>query len=161
MKGFTHEPPAGGPVDWYTPPEVFEKIGLNYDLDVAYPQDKELSWIPAENRLTVAQDGLQSVWTGRVWMNPPYDRKIHLWLDKLANHGNGIALLWARTDVAWFHSYASRADLVMFSKNRISFINQNMQRMERPAIGSVFLAYGQENAQALLRSGMGLAMLPQ
>ena len=156
MRGFTHEPPSGGPVDWYTPPEIFEKLKINFDLDVAYPKDKSLDWIPAKKHLTIEDDSLNCRWEGNVWMNPPYDRKIHLWLKKLSEHKNGIALIWARTDVAWFHDYAKFADYVLFTKNRISFINQDMKRMERPAIGSLFLAFGRDNSLMLQRSGLGL-----
>jgi hypothetical protein len=156
MKGFTHEPPAGGPVDWYTPPEIFEKLNIQFDLDVAYPKDKILDWIPTKGFIT--ERSLQSEWHGRVWMNPPYDRHIHLWLEKLSNHGNGIALIWARTDVAWFHTYAPLDTYILFTKNRISFINQEMKRMERPAIGSLFLAFGQECAEALMKSNLGFGM---
>jgi hypothetical protein len=74
----------------------------------------------------------------------------------LSDHGNGIALIWARTDVAWFHDYAKLADYVLFTKNRISFINADMKRMERPAIGSLLLAFGQKNAEYLRMSGLGL-----
>jgi hypothetical protein len=47
MNGFTHESTKNESKEWYTPPIIFERLGLKFDIDVCYPFDKEIPWIPA------------------------------------------------------------------------------------------------------------------
>lgn len=48
-------------------------------------------------------DGLTKDWVGRVWLNPPYSRPlIERFVTRLAEHGNGIALLFNRCDSKMF-----------------------------------------------------------
>jgi hypothetical protein len=56
--------------DYYTPPWIFETLGLTFDLDVASPPGG-IDWIPARRYFTIADDGLSQPWQGFVWMNPP------------------------------------------------------------------------------------------
>ena len=42
-------------VDWWTPPEVFNKLNIEFDLDVASPIGG-VEWIPAKKYYT-EQDG--------------------------------------------------------------------------------------------------------
>ena len=64
-RGFTHDKKENTTVDWYTPSWVFERLGLNFDLDPCQPPEG-ISWIPATVRYTEAEDGLTSPWFGRV-----------------------------------------------------------------------------------------------
>lgn len=43
---------------WYTPPWVFEGLGVTFDLDVAAPADP-LPWVPARQRYTVGDESRQ------------------------------------------------------------------------------------------------------
>lgn len=154
-QGFTHEQ-HGGAVEWYTPPFVFGALGLTFDLDPCAP-DPPPHWIPAKRFYHPADDGLLQPWFGRVWLNPPYDERAQVWLEKLAGHGNGIALVFARTDTRWFHFLVPTATGICFVKGRIAFVNQHAI-----AIGSgcgspsMLIAFGDENWQALRRSTLGL-----
>ena len=38
-------------------------------------------------------------------MNPPYGSETPKWLKKLSEHGNGIALIYARTETRMFFNY--------------------------------------------------------
>jgi hypothetical protein len=49
-------------------------------------------WIPAKRSLSIIDDGLNTDWHGRVWMNPPYSAPTP-WIDKFIEHGNGICLI--------------------------------------------------------------------
>ena len=43
-------------------------------------------------------NGLVREWTGRVWLNPPYSRPlIERFVERMAEHNNGIALLYNRS----------------------------------------------------------------
>lgn len=153
-RGWTHEAPSAV-IDWYTPEYVFEALDTVFDLDPCSPGTTK-SNVPARAVLTLEDDGLTSAWNGMCWVNPPYD-DTRTWLRRLATHGNGIALVFARTDTKWFHEAAASADLVCFTSGRIRFIDgRTMKRGGSPGAGSVFLAWGEAAADALRRSGLGL-----
>ena len=76
----------------YTPPWLFEALGIQFDLDVASPVEA-LNWtIPAIHRYTIEDDALSQPWYGKVWMNPPYSKPTP-WVDRFIEHNNGVALL--------------------------------------------------------------------
>ncbi len=86
----------GRTVEWYTPPGIFEALGLKFDLDPCAPACG-LPWIPAARFYSLPDDGLVKPWEGRVWVNPPYGPHAAKWMRRLAAHGDGIALVFART----------------------------------------------------------------
>lgn len=89
-------------------------------------------------------------------MNPPYGRKVAFWLRRLAAHGNGIALIYARTDTAmFFESVWNTAPALFFIKGRINFHFPNGTRAPaKCGAPSVLIAYGENNAIALQQSGI-------
>jgi hypothetical protein len=151
-----HERP-GGPTEWYTPPLVFEALGISFDLDPCSPGPHIVPWIPARTHYTKADGGLNLPWHGRVWLNPPYGRGLDQWLQRFAAHQNGIALVFARTDTRWFHRYAAYADAICFTHGRVSFVSPSAasNRADTPGCGSILLAYGRVCVGALQRSGLG------
>lgn len=155
--GLVHER-SGGPTEWYTPPLIFEALGIEFDLDPCSPGPLVVPWIPARSHYTKAEDGLTQPWHGRVWVNPPYGAGIDRWLQRFCAHRNGIALIFARTDTQWFHTYASRADAVCFTRGRIPFVSPATptNNCGGPGCGSVLLAHGNQCVEALRRSGLGL-----
>jgi hypothetical protein len=174
VSGLTHESPVNGSIEWYTPAWVFEALGLTFDLDPCHPHDR-LPWVPAQFVWTKADDGLKQPWHGRVWMNPPYGKETPLWLERMAVHcdrgfgrvpdGDGIALVFSRTDTAWFHHYAATADAICFMRKRIAFVGPDgLPRPGKdgkkgsPGAGSMLLAWGPECVEALHRSGLGVVM---
>lgn len=67
-------------------------------------------------------DGLTRSWRGhRVYCNPPYGREIGTWLAKRAEAELAVFLLPARTDTAWWHDYALKADEIRFIRGRLKF----------------------------------------
>jgi len=95
---------------------------------------------------------------GRVWMNPPYGPGIDRWLQRFCEHRNGIALIFARTDTQWFHTYVTRADAGCFTRGRIPFVSPATpsNHCGGPGCGSLLLAHGTQRVEALWRSGLGL-----
>jgi hypothetical protein len=155
--GLVHEQ-AGGPTEWYTPALIFEALGIEFDLDPCSPGPLVVPWIPARTHYTKAEDGLTQPWHGRVWLNPPYGPGIDRWLQRFCEHRNGIALIFARTDTQWFHTYASRVDAVCFTRGRIPFVSLATPSNDcgGPGCGSVLLAQGDLCVECLRRSGLGL-----
>ena len=120
--GLVHER-SGGPTEWYTPAAIFDALGIEFDLDPCSPGPLVVPWIPARTHYTQAENGLTQPWHGRVWLNPPYGPGLDRWLRRFCAHRNGIALVFARTDTQWFHTYAVRADAVCFTRGRIAFVS--------------------------------------
>ena len=81
--------------EWLTPPEILAALGP-FDLDPCTPD--AMPWQTAAARYTKRDDGLAQPWRGRVWLNPPFGREAVRWLRKLAAHGDGVALVPARTE---------------------------------------------------------------
>ena len=62
-----HEPCIGATDDWYTPPDIFDALGLIFDLDPCSPGPAH--WVPARKIYTKEDDGLVQPWSGTVFMN--------------------------------------------------------------------------------------------
>lgn len=139
-------------VEWLTPPNLVKMLG-EFDLDPCCPINAP--FLHATNNFTANDDGLIQNWFGRVYLNPPYGRGMELWLEKLKFHGNGIALIFARTETKCFFQHIwNDADAVLFVKGRIKFYHVSGIQAGTPGAPSVFIAYGKENAEALKNSGI-------
>jgi hypothetical protein len=167
MAGLTHETAKNKTVEWYTPKYIFDAIGVQFDLDPCSPGKDIVPWVPAKKWYTLPQDGLMLPWHGNVWMNPPYGKETPVWLERLALHGTGIALLFARTDAKWFHKFVSIASAICFVKGRVCFVPEANAKdygtgeftpKDTPGAGSMLIAYGLENAIALGNSGLGMTL---
>lgn len=139
-------------VEWLTPPILVKMLG-EFDLDPCSPENPPFTH--AKVNYTVQDNGLKKDWFGRVYMNPPYGKGMEAWLEKLKNHGNGIALIFARTETkTFFHHVWDDADALLFVKGRIKFFNLEGKQVGTPGSPSVFIAYGKENVEALKNSGI-------
>jgi hypothetical protein len=139
-------------VEWLTPPSLVKKLGV-FDLDPCSPINAP--FLHAKNNFTTIDDGLTREWFGRVYLNPPYGRGMELWLEKLKNHGDGIALIFARTETKCFFEHIwNDAHGVLFVKGRIRFYHVSGIQGGTPGAPSVFIAYGKENAITLRDCGI-------
>jgi hypothetical protein len=137
-------------VEWYTPAWIFDALGISFDLDPSSPHDFETA-VPATTKYTVYDDGLLKPWFGRVWMNPPYGKSTPKWIRRMVKHGNGIALLFSRTDARWCQEAMRAATGILFLSGRVAFIpgKENLHKRSRCGAGTVMFAYGDECAVAL------------
>lgn len=100
--------------DWLTPLEWIKAL-WPFDLDPCCPP--RMPWRTAKTMLTARDNGLTAVWRGRVWLNPPFGGEVAAWLKKMRDHGNGIALVAARTETRWFYECVwGEANAVCFVK---------------------------------------------
>ena len=137
--------------EWLTPPALLAALGT-FDLDPCAPIVRP--WPMAKRHFTTIDDGLKQHWgRGRVWCNPPYGRETGRWLHKLADHGHGLALIFARTDTEMFHEYVwHRAHAVLFLRGRIHFHYVDGRRAPSNAGGpSCLVAYGAREAARLAK----------
>jgi hypothetical protein len=144
---------TAGKEDWLTPPEILRALGT-FDLDPCSPIDRP--WDTAKVHYTKIDDGLAKPWNGRVWLNPPYGNKTKHWLSRLALHGNGIALVFARTETKSFFPWVwSYAHGFLWLKGRLAFYSKEGRPGNNiSAAPSVLIAYGQENALCLKNCGL-------
>jgi hypothetical protein len=142
--------------EWYTPAWFFEALGVEFDLDPCSPGVPPSS-VPAKLHLTKADNGLAAQWHGAVWLNPPFSSKRE-WYERLIRHGNGIALMPARTETHDFQAYMQAADALLFLKGRIYFERGSRPGANKagktttPPFGFVLCAYGKALAEALMNS---------
>lgn len=137
--------------EWYTPKEIIDDLGM-FDLDPCAPV--EPLFPTAKVMYNKLDDGLSKEWFGRVWLNPPYSRPlIELFVNKLSEHGNGIALLFNKCDNKMFHEVIFKnAEAMIFMRNRIRFLKPDGMRGNAPNHGSVLVAFGEENTKILEQS---------
>ena len=136
---------------WFTPRDVIDRLGVTFDLDPCTQ-----TYRPYDISETVfcedkGDDGLLLPWYGRVWLNPPYGREVKHWLDKLQSHGNGIALVFSRTETEWAQKCLLGADAVNFMKGRISFMKADGTKGTNAGNGSMLLAFGASNIDIIKR----------
>lgn len=120
-----------------TPPYILEALGV-FDIDPCQSDSLQ---------------GLLGEWRGRVFLNPPYGPDTQHYLKRLADHGNGIALVFARTETKMFFEYVwQRATAILFLRGRLHFYKDGIRAKGNAGGPSCLIAYGHANAQALLDS---------
>ena len=138
--------------EWLTPPYILEALG-GFDLDPCAPEFRP--WDMAKVHYCKEQDGLSQKWFGRVWCNPPYGRQTFDWLKRLAEHKNGIALIFARTETKGFHSEVWRkAHSVFFFLGRLKFHYPDGAQGDCANAPSCLVAYNADNTDAIKKSGL-------
>lgn len=157
---FSHDRAPDGKEEWLTPPEILKALG-DFDLDPCAPVVRP--WPMAREHYTWQDNGLLKPWTGRVWCNPPYGTETGRWMLRMAHHGNGIALIFARTETAtFFESVWGMADGLLFLRGRLAFHNVDGTRGKMSAgAPSVLVAYGKVNRRVLQTCGLdGAFVIP-
>ena len=146
---FGHDQQVMTSDDYYTPPWIFETMGLDFDLDVSAPPGG-VEWIPAKRFLTMKDDGLNTPWEGRVWMNPPYS-KPGPWVDKFLDHGRGVALLPMSKGKWWNKLWDDTRTLTVANPYNFTFVrNNNFSPISFP---TALWAIGNEEHDAIRRLG--------
>jgi hypothetical protein len=99
---------------------------------------------------------LERPWFGRVFVNPPFDRyQVGKWVLKLAQHGNGILLIHARTEAGWFEPIWQYASAILFLSDRLHFHYPDGKRCPaNSGAPACLVAFGADNVEALRKSGL-------
>lgn len=152
----SHQKTIGTSQNWITPKYVIECLG-KFDLDPC--ASINAPWICAKSNYT--ERGLEKEWFGRVWLNPPFNRyEVGKWIKRLAEHGDGIALLHARTEAEWFLSCWQHATAILFLADRLHFHYPNGDRAEaNSGAPACLVSFGVENRLALINSGLKGALV--
>jgi len=129
---------------------------MPFDLDPCAPAVRP--WDTAEIHYSEEDNGLSKEWKGRVWLNPPFNRKERpAWMQRMAEHGNGIMLIPAACETKAFYDHVwGKADAILFLKGRPHFHFVNGARAPfNSGTSIVLIAYGAENVKSLEQSGLG------
>ncbi len=147
---------------WLTPRWILGALG-EFDLDPCAAPDP-IAWPTAKRHIFLPEDGLTASWYGRVWLNPPYSRHAADWIRRMADHGYGTALLFARTDTAWFSEGVlnhPNATAMLFLRGRVKFHRPvTYDAPDNGGAPSVLIAYGAQDADLLRRSGLNGSYVP-
>src|SRR5262245_35602164 len=139
-----------GEFERYTPAFYIEKareVLGDIDLDPATSEAAQKT-VRAARYFTVADNGLDQLWHGRVWLNPPYHRELApLFIEKLVAEfvegrvDEAIVLTNNSTDTEWFKVAATVCQAICFTTGRIHF-----EVPDRPPVmptqGQAFFYFG-------------------
>lgn len=166
-----HQSAAPVTTTWLTPPDLLDALGgaSSFDLDpCAAPLPRP--WPTARRMIIRAEaDGLMVRWSGRVWLNPPYtSAEIARWLARMADHGQGTALIFARTETEAFHRHVwEQAHGLLFLEGRLTFRLPDGGaplgrdgRQQNAGAPSVLCAYGQDDLDRLAAAELDGAFVP-
>jgi site-specific DNA-methyltransferase (adenine-specific) len=112
--------------DWETPQWLFDLLDDEYQfsLDPCATPENAKCW----HYYTPKDNGLKRVWSGNVWVNPPYD-SIVAWLEravlqlKYKRIETIVFLIPARTDTKYWHKYVMKhACEIRFIEGRLRFV---------------------------------------
>jgi DNA N-6-adenine-methyltransferase (Dam) len=102
---------------------------------------------------TIADDGLVKDWFGRVWLNPPYHRKLlpsfirKLIAERAAGRVAAAIMLTNNcTDTEWFEDAVGPAQAVCFTHGRIRFKRPHGEEVA-PTQGQTFFYFGADAAR--------------
>ena len=127
---------SSGNNDWYTPKSYIESarhVLGSIDCD---PASSELAQktVRAGIYFTEETNGLNQIWDGNIWMNPPYSMpEIKQFIDKLIEeeYDDWIVLTNNSSDTSWFHKLLDASDYACFTIGRINFVNGELEMATR------------------------------
>jgi hypothetical protein len=149
----SHQRTVGASQTWITPRWIINRLG-KFDLDPAAADPRP--WDCALRNYTEKDDGLSQPWSGRIWLNPPFDRyQVGKWIERLARHGHGVALLHARLEAKWFEPAWKSATGVLFLEDRLYFHYPDGRRAEaNSGAPACLISFGDDDARILATSGI-------
>ena len=139
-----------GENEWYTPPEYLaaarDVLG-GIGLDPA-SSDTAQAHVLADRFFTKDINGLEQVWGGTVWLNPPYTQPhIADFVSKMVREYRdgrveaAVMLTHNYTDTAWFHEAMTEASAVCFTRGRVKFYDAS-GTIAAPTQGQAFFYFG-------------------
>lgn len=140
-----------GDNDWYTPIAVISaarKVMGGIDLDPA-SSDLANQTVRASRYFSIQDNGLNKVWSGRIFMNPPYSKDlVGDFVAKLCRHvknadvSQAVLLTNSSVDTIWFQEALGLASAVCLCAGRIKFKNPKTGQVNSPLTGQAITYFG-------------------
>jgi len=141
--------------EWYTPERYINlaKLAMNgIDLDPASNSTAQ-KWIRAKTYYTIQNNGLNSPWFGRVFLNPPYSKtngksNQEIWAKKLiveyqaGRVSEAIMLAKSALGYKWFEEVWDKSVAVCLARDLINFIKPDGSTNGPAKLGSTFFYWG-------------------
>lgn len=112
--------------NWETPQSLFDEACTLYNvapsLDVcATRQNKKCT-----SFFSKRDNALGKPWTKSFYMNPPYGRKMDVWIEYAyeqhkKHNVTGMALVFSKTETQWWHNFVQDKAEVHFIKGRVRY----------------------------------------
>lgn len=141
-----------GENEWYTPEAhilLARSVLGHIDLDPASSHVANRV-VQADNFFSTETNGLDMMWFGRVWLNPPYAQPlIAQFAEKVAQEYQAgrvtaaIVLTHNYTDTAWFQDLAAAASAICFTRGRVRFVSPTGEQAA-PTQGQAFFYFGSD-----------------
>lgn len=131
--------------EWETPPELFARLDRVFDFRLDACASSANRKCPAF--FSKADDALSRPWSsfGRVWLNPPYGRRIGSFMRKAFEESRAgalvVALVPARTDTVWWHDWVSGKADVVFLKGRLKYLDEERREKSAAPFPSALAVY--------------------
>lgn len=142
---------AGKTNVWLTPLWLIQELGT-FDLDPCAEPGHDTALAKWYGPKGGGHSGLEPEWFGRVWLNPPYGKHTKDWLAKLQQHGNGIALVFARLETKWIQPFIQ--DGFFSLEGRVKFLDSQFQEQSNAGAPSMLIPFGRKNIGAILSSNL-------
>ena len=133
--------------EWYTPAAIIEAAREcmgGIDLDPASSEEAQ-QVVLASTYYTIEDDGLAQPWSGRVWMNPPYERGlVERFVSRLLSSldvDQAVVLVNNSTETRWAQDLLSACSAVCFPAGRVRFIDPEGNQ-GKPLQGQMILGFG-------------------
>lgn len=138
-----------GDFEWYTPDYIIEAARAamgTIDLDPASCETAN-EIIKATKFYSNKDDGLQQLWYGNVWLNPPYARSVidnfsDKIIQELPNINQACVIVNNATETTWLQQLMNVCNAICFIKGRVKFYNMDENRIGAPLQGQVVLYFG-------------------
>ena len=155
-RAFGYERPGEGATnDWITPRWIIDALGGPdfFGTDPCASESQPWPTARVMNTQSMA-NGLSIPWWGHVWCNPPYGPRAKVWLEHMSLRGDGIALVFARTETeSWQRIVFPTASAILFMDGRVRFCRPgDGKEMGSAGAPSALIAWGKECASKLIDS---------
>ncbi len=139
---------------WFTPciyTEMAREVMGEIDLD-PFSSEAANERVKAKRYFDINTNAFEQVWfadQGRVFMNPPYGRKIidastNIFLANWANESitQAVVLVNNATETKWFHTLLRSSSAICLPDSRIAFETNDGKNVSGNTRGQVFFYFG-------------------